>query len=233
LKFHKIVRQHLAGIPESQIEQSLGDDEEMSLYWSRYKHSLADGILGQLFQLGNKHYEELSISIPMGNFRLVAKYDALIERPDKHLIILDWKTSHMHPSRKWLADRLQTHVYPYVLAHQAAGISDGEKVEPDKIEMIYWFTNKPDEPEHFHYNDQAFHDDERYLGNLVSIISHMTEPVYPLTSDQKPCLFCTYRSFCNRGVKPGNIDEFNEWQELEYSTESVTINYEQIGEIEF
>jgi hypothetical protein len=233
MQFHKIVRQHLAGIPESQIEQSLGDNEEMLFYWSNYMHSLKDGILRQIFQDADKHFEELIISIPMNEFRLIAKYDVLIIHPDGKLTILDWKTSHNLPKRKWLADRLQTHIYPFVLAHRIAGLTIGDRVDPDQVEMIYWFTNQPEQPVHYDYNEQESQADGQLLGNLISTISQKTEPEFRLTPDVKRCLFCTYRSLCDRGVGPGNLHHLEQWQDMEPSTENVTLDYEQIGEIEF
>ncbi|OGO12032.1 MAG: hypothetical protein A2Y53_02945 [Chloroflexi bacterium RBG_16_47_49] len=232
-RFHKIVRQHLSGVLESQIEGSVGDDELMDLWWRNYTHSLKDGILALIFQEGNTHFEELTLSIPMDNFRLVAKYDVLMIQPGGKLVILDWKTSYNHPKRKWLADRLQTHVYPYVLARAASALTGVGPVDSSQIEMIYWFTNQPELPERFSYNSPAYEADSRYLGNLISTISLKSDAIFPLTPDEKRCLFCTYRSLCNRGVKPGELPQLEEWQESIPSSQDVIIDYEQIGEIEF
>jgi len=42
-----------------------------------------------------------------------------------------------------------------------------------------------------------------------------------------------YRSLCDRGEKPGEIHQLEEWQESCPSSEEVSLDYEQIGEIEF
>lgn len=232
-QFHKIVHQHLIGVPESQIERSLGDDEGMHIWWTNYERSVKDGILQIIFQDGNKRFEEITLTTPMDEFRLIAKYDLLIIQPDGKLVIFDWKTSQKHPKRKWLADRLQTHVYPFVLANAVTGITGGNTIDPSQIEMIYWFTNQPEQSERFSYNKSAYEEDFRYLGNLISTTSQKSEPIFPLTPDVKRCLFCIYRSLCNRGVKPGELQQLEDWQESEPSSENVTIDYEQIGEIEF
>src|SRR4030066_1068686 len=99
--------------------------------------------------------------------------------------------------------------------------------------MVYWFTNQPDQSESFNYYQTAFEADSRYLGSLISTINQKTEQDYPLTLDVKRCLFCTYRSLCNRGVKPGELCLLEEWQESSPSSEDVSLDYEQIGEIEF
>jgi CRISPR/Cas system-associated exonuclease Cas4 (RecB family) len=232
-RFHKIVRQYFSGVHESQIEQSLGDDEVMETWWENYKHSVKAGILEQIVQGGNKHFEEITLSIPIDEFRLVAKYDLLIIQPDGKLIVYDWKTSRNYPKQKWLADRLQTHVYPFVLTRAAAAISSGVSADPGQIEMIYWFVNHPGQQERFSYNESSFEADAKYLGNLISSINQLSKTIFPLTPDVKRCLFCTYRSLCDRGVKPGELLQLEERQESGLSSEDVSLDYEQIGEIEF
>jgi hypothetical protein len=232
-RFHKIVRQHLTGVPESRIEQSLGDDEVMRVWWRNYEYSLKDGILELILQGQNLRYEELTLSTPVGEFRLVAKYDLLVIQPNGKLYIFDWKTSKNHPKRKWLVDRLQTHVYPFVLTRAIAAFTTIGPIGPSQIEMIYWFTNYPDQPERFSYNDSAYELDDKYLGNLSFTINQKSEPIFPLTPDIKRCLFCTYRSLCNRGVKPGDLHQLEEWQESGPSSEDISLDFEQIGEIEF
>jgi hypothetical protein len=231
-QFHKIVRQYMIGVPEAQITQTISGDEVMKLYWSNFLHSIKDGSLEIILEQGNQHLEEITLSVPQREFRLIAKYDLLIIRPDGKLIILDWKTSQHHPKRKWLADRLQTHVYPFVLTGASKGFIDRNPVDPAQIEMIYWFTNQPDRPERFAYNSLNYQEDTRHLSNLISTIDQKSERIFPLTPDVKRCLFCTYRSLCNRGVKPGDLQHMDEWLEPE-SPEEVSIDFDQIGEIEF
>jgi len=232
-RFHKFVYQHLTGIPESQIEQSLTADDELETCWMNYHHSLNDGILGNIVQKGKNNHVELTLSIPFGEHRLIAKYDLLVIMPDRRLFIIDWKTSDTRPKRKWLAERLQTHVYPYVLTNAAGSITDGESINPEQVEMIYWFTNQPEQPEVFKYDRPTFEADKIYLENLVHAITKNSNPIYPLTFNQVHCKFCTYRSLCNRGIKPGQINELEEWQESELSSDEIQLDYEQIAEIEF
>jgi hypothetical protein len=232
-RFHKIVHQHLTGVPASKIEQSLGDDEIIQMWWNNYKHSLAGGSLALILEHENRQNEELTLSMPMDEFRLVAKYDLLVTKPDGKLIIFDWKTSRKRPKRKWLADRIQTRVYPFVLTSTASTITKGGLHDPDQIEMIYWFTNQPDQPERFNYHSAAYKEDDIDLHNLISAINQKSDLIFPLTSEVKHCLFCIYRSLCNRGVKPGELDQLDDWQEPRPSSEDVSFEYEHIQEIEF
>jgi CRISPR/Cas system-associated exonuclease Cas4 (RecB family) len=231
-RFHKIARQHLIGVPEIQISQSMANDNVMQLWWNNYLQSKIDGILQLINEQGNQRFEEITLSIPVGEFRLIAKYDLLVTKPDGKLIILDWKTSQIRPKRRWLEDRLQTHVYPFILTGAVSGLMGGDLPDPSQIEMIYWFANQPEQPERFSYNYSSYQEDARYLVNLITNINDKSEPIFPLTLDVKRCLFCTYRSLCNRGSKPGDLQHLENWLEPE-SPDEVSIDFDQISEIEF
>jgi CRISPR/Cas system-associated exonuclease Cas4 (RecB family) len=231
-RFHKIARQHLIGVPEIQISQSMANDNVMQLWWNNYLQSKIDGILQLINEQGNQRFEEITLSIPVGEFRLIAKYDLLVTKPDGKLIILDWKTSQIRPKRRWLEDRLQTHVYPFILTGAVSGLVGGDLPDPSQIEMIYWFANQPEQPERFSYNYSSYQEDARYLVNLITNINDKSEPIFPLTLDVKRCLFCTYRSLCNRGSKPGDLQHLENWLEPE-SPDEVSIDFDQISEIEF
>lgn len=230
-QFHKIVRQFLLGISENQISKSISGDGVMQTWWANFLQSIKDGSLGMILQQGYQRFEEITFSVPISKFRLIAKYDLLILQPDGKVTIFDWKTSQNHPRRKWLADRLQTHIYPFVISSGLSSFTGGNKTDPGLIEMIYWFTNQPDQPERFPYSLREYEEDTRMLNNLISTIDQKTEPVFPLTPDVKRCLFCTYRSLCNRGVKPGELIQLEEGYEPT-SAEDVSIEFDQIGEIE-
>lgn len=232
-QFHKIVHQHLLGVPESMIERSIAADEAMASWWNNYLHSVKDGVLQIIFKAGYQRFEEITLSTTVGNYRLMAKFDLIIQNPEGNWTIIDWKTSLKHPKHSWLAERLQSHVYPFVLASAATSLTGGNKINTQQFEMIYWFTNYPEQPERFNYSQQGYDEDSRYLGSLITMISQKIEKIYPLTPDVRRCLFCTYRSLCNRGVKPGEVPELEDWQETTPSSEDVSIDYEQIGEIEF
>jgi len=53
---------------------------------------------------------------------------------------------------------------------------------------------------------------------------------YPLTEDRQKCLFCTYRSYCERGIQAGSAEQAEAERETE---ELFDVNFEQIGEIAF
>lgn len=230
-RFHQIVRQSLIGVAEEQITKSIVNDPDMETWWQNYLQSTRDGVLKPLYDGATRHYEEIALSVTITEYRLVAKYDVLILHREGRWVILDWKTSQFHQKHRWLDDRLQTHVYPYVLVGAARGLAGKEPIDPAKVEMIYWFANQPEQLERFKYDASKYQQDGVYLNGLVSKINQQTDPIFPLTPEVKRCLFCTYRSLCNRGAQAGDLQHLEEWAEAE-TTEEVTIDFEQIGEIE-
>jgi CRISPR/Cas system-associated exonuclease Cas4 (RecB family) len=230
--FHQIIRQHLVGVPKAKILPTITGDELIEQWWNNYLHALKEGELRFISEAGNTHYEEIILSRQVGKFRLIAKYDLLVIYPDGKLVILDWKTSRNRPRHTWLADRLQTHVYPFVLAGAAKVFMDGKIPNPAQIEMLYWFANHPEQPEHFTYDASRYREDERYITDLISNIQHKTEQIFPLTLDVRRCMYCTYRSLCNRGVSAGDLQHLEEWQEPD-SSQEIDLDFDQIGEIEF
>ena len=118
----------------------------------------------------------------------------------------------------------ETRVYRALLAKAGMQFNGGQPIAPEQIEMAYWFSDFPSEPSHFPYSAAQFKRDWEALERLAVEIS--TAQTFPLTDDEQKCAWCSYRSYCNRGIRAGEGDE----AETESSLE---INFEQIGEIEF
>ena len=105
----------------------------------------------------------------------------------------------------WLAQRLQTRVYPYLLVQAGAELNGGQPFAPEQVEMVYWFAEFPDRPERFVYNADQYAEDGALLAGLleqVTVLS-MGDESFPLTPDESKCRFCVYRSLCNRGIAAG------------------------------
>jgi predicted RecB family nuclease len=163
----------------------------------------------------------------LGSFRLIAKYD-LIATDGKKFYIYDWKTYRKRPKSEFLAIRLQTRVYRALLVQAGAFLNGGKPIAPEQIEMIYWFSDFPNDPSHFPYQADQFKRDWDALTRYAEEIKSASN--YPKTEDTNRCLYCPYRSYCNRGVRAGDALD----AELETEAEELfDINFEQIGEIEF
>jgi hypothetical protein len=105
----------------------------------------------------------------------------------------------------------------------------GNPIQPEQVEMIYWYSDFPSEPAHFPYNAAQFKRDWDALVAMINEIGNHRH--FPLTEDEKKCTYCPYRSYCNRGGKAGTMGEAEEG--MEENTSESALNYEQIGEIEF
>src|SRR5574338_3472 len=102
--FHRLVQQYLIGIPAEQVGK-LANTENLQRWWGQYLEAKDLAGLPGL----NGLYPEFTLSAPLGDFRLVAKYDLIAVDQDK-VTIYDWKTYRKRPKTDWLAIRWQTRV---------------------------------------------------------------------------------------------------------------------------
>jgi CRISPR/Cas system-associated exonuclease Cas4 (RecB family) len=203
--FHRLVQQHQQGISAERLariaqaaDEAQGDDR-LSLWWENYRQAApAD--------LPRQRYPEVTLSAPVAGHRLLAKYDLIAAEPGRRAVIVDWKTSRFRPGRPWLAARLQTRVYRYVLVEAGAALDEGRPWQPDQVEMIYWFANHPEPPERLKYGEREHSADGEYLSALIAEIKAAGEDDFTLTEDERRCRLCSYRSLCNRGVEAGEPD---------------------------
>jgi len=233
-RFHRLAQQYWLGVPAERLEAVIHDDE-LRLWWEPFAR-YAEGLRG-----ARSLYPEASLSASLGEHRLVAQFDLIVAGADGKFTIFDWKTSRRKPRRTWLKERLQTRVYPYLLARAGAGLNGGRPIPPDDVEMIYWFPAYPDRPERFTYSVRQYAEDETHLSDLVKEIVRRAEALseagslggdlFPLTGRTERCAFCNFRSLCERGERAGSsVGE--EEQEQDFVQE-FNLDFEQIAEIEF
>jgi CRISPR/Cas system-associated exonuclease Cas4 (RecB family) len=219
--FHRMLQQHLVGMPIDKVGR-LANTPELALWWGNY--------LGHNFNLdGYATYTELTLSSPIGSHRLLAKFDLLAIKPSQKAIILDWKTNQKRPKDEWMAARLQTRVYRAILVQAGASLNGGISLQPEQIEMVYWYAEFPSNPSRFPYHTAQYKRDWDSLTGMINEIGNHRH--FPLTEDEKKCSFCPYRSYCNRGLKAGMMLEAEvgmEEVEAEFN-----LNFEQVTEIEF
>jgi len=217
--FHRLVQQHLIGIPAEQVGK-LANTENLQRWWANFLdfRSLQD--FGSL-------YPETALSAPLGKFRLVAKYDLIAVGKDQ-VTIFDWKTYRKRPKNEFLHIRWQTRVYQALLVQAGAHLNHGQPFAPEQIEMIYWFADFPAEPARFIYKSNQYKRDWDALIKIADEIASASD--FPKTDTVSKCSYCPYRSYCNRGIRAGDAAD----AELETEAEELfDINFEQIGEIAF
>ncbi len=220
--FHRLAQQYFIGIPQEQITK-LANTPNLQRWWENFITNKDIRVPGDLEGL----YPESTLSAPLGSFRILAKYD-LIAIKDGKATIHDWKTYRKRPRNEWLSARMQTRVYRALLVHAGAHLNHGKAFEPEQIEMIYWFADYPADPARFAYTSAQYKRDWDTLLKLADEIKSASS--YPLTEDRQKCVFCPYRSYCERGVRAGDVDQAEAELEAE---ELFDLNFEQIGEIAF
>jgi len=251
--FHRLVHQHGLGVPAERLSTAVTDDD-LRGWWANY---LAEPPA----DLPPFRFFEIVLSAPIGGrsgddpdrwYRLVAKYDLVALDRGRRAVIVDWKTSRRRPRRRWLAERLQTHVYPYLLVQAGSQLNGGQPVKPEQVEMVYWFANFPSDPEHFAYDAAQHRADEVYLTSLVEKIADQTDECslsqpgdldggrFPLTVQERRCRYCPYRSLCRRGVSAGALQDSGEEGEPAAGVDldleldlNLDLDFEQIAEVEY
>lgn len=205
-----------------------GSGERLAAWWRNYREAGPEG-------LPAVRHAEASLSAPLGAYRLLAQYDLIAVEPGARAVIVDWKTSQRRPEARWLAARMQTRVYRYLLVRAGAALNEGRPFAPAQVEMVYWFANFPDQPERLRYDAARYQADEVYFNTLIAQIERAEgEDAFPLTGDERRCRFCSYRSLCNRGVEAGEMDEAVDVEALGLTAEvSAAFDYEQAAEIAF
>ena len=216
--FHRLVQQHQIGLPAEMLTP-LANTANLSRWWVNY--------LQTNFKMGTaKKHTELTLSAPISEHRLLAKYDLIVILPGGKTLIYDWKTYQKRPRDEWMAARLQTCVYRAILVQAGTYLNGGKPFEPEGIEMVYWYANTPSDPARFPYDSAHFKRDWETLSGLITQISHHQH--FPLTDDEKKCAYCPYRSYCNRGIEAGSTEEMEET-----SISGIDFDFEQIAEIEY
>lgn len=174
---------------------------------------------------------------PPADYRLAAKYDLIAVEQEGRVVIIDWKTTRRRTDPTTLRYRLQTIVYPYVLVEASKGLPWGP-IQPEQVEMRYWFTAAPGQPVVFRY-DSAQHaaNHERLHQLLQEILAGQNEADFPKVPDteinrKRLCSYCIYRSRCNRGVAAGDLEELGDTDDffavdvasaLEFTLEEVDV----------
>lgn len=224
--FHLMAQQHTLGVDEARLT-AMAQEEPLAGWWQNFVQG-RPAIDGTCFP-------EAILTAPLGQSgqrRLLAKMD-LVAVTGERATIFDWKTSRHRPPRAWLADRLQTRVYPYLLVQAGAELNGNRSFTPEQVEMVYWFAGFPDRPERFVYSADQYAEDGALLAGLTeqaAALSLRDEP-FPLTPDESMCRFCVYRSLCNRGVAAGDLAELD-FDDSDLPLE-LDIDFEQVAEVAY
>ena len=189
-QFHELAREHFLGLEVAGQAAAAGD--EMAAWWSALRDSPPD--LGAYSEC----YPEAGLSVPVGPYRLAARYDLLAVSPEAALVV-DWKTGQDLASRGRLAKDIQTRVYLYVLAEGGAAYHAGRPWAPQSLGLVYWHPRGPQQVR-LGYSPARQAADGRYLSALVEeIAAGRPEDMRP-TPNEGACGVCAYGPVCGKGA---------------------------------
>ena len=232
-RFHQLAQRHSLGFPETELSRTINDDT-LRRWWRNFLESPPRDL-----PIATRR-PEVTLTTPIGGYRLMARYDLVAIEPGHRAVVIDWKTNQKRPDSTTLATRLQTSVYRYVLVHAGTALNGGAPLTPEQITMVYWFAEHPAQPEMLPYDASQYATDAARLADLIGEIAAVRpsahdkaratgdETEWPLTLDERHCRFCTYRSLCGRGVAAGPLAEFDADQAMEIDLE---FDFEEIEEI--
>jgi hypothetical protein len=188
---HRWIERFWLGAIDPLMDAPEGEDELRAL-WSRF-------IATDFSFLPAQRNPELALSCALGMRRLYARYDLLaIERG--RAVIVDWKSARNAGYEDW-ARRLQTRVYLFVLAEAGDPYHDGVPLQPEQCEMRYWLGNAGAPWVTVTYSAEQHEENRTFLLDLAGEIFHRANvAAFPMTSDERQCVPCGYRTLCQRGA---------------------------------
>lgn len=200
--FHRWVERYWLGLPDP---PDLGDPT-LARWWERF-------IQTDFSDLPSQRLPEVELVAALGAHSLYARFDLLALSPpgadEPRAVIVDWKTLH-HPEALPFAfykNRIQTRVYLYVLATAGSAFVEGRPLKPERCCLRYWLVNHPGDPwVEVSYSQEEYERDREQLGALIASIlaRREEEAAFEMTSDERHCTYCTFRTLCRRSGEPAD-----------------------------
>lgn len=199
-KLHLAIQRYLLGLDEQQIYAQIDSDPDprISIWFTNFiRH------FGYLRQK-ESFLVENPLTVPLGEFCLTAKYDFLMLE-NVLTSIFDWKTSAKKPSLPQLAAKIQTKVY--LLVAHIAGLFGKDSLP----QMRYWEANYPQLDLTISPTLKDLSRFSEEINRLIQKIAVETE--FQKTQNLTRCVYCRYRSYCQRGNIPGLAEGDAEFHE--------------------
>jgi len=223
--FHRLVERAEIGMDPAVLAAGL--EYPLDQWFDAYQQQRPLDLPAQFVEV------EYILSIPFGlnanptdsassssmTYRLAAKYDLVAAEENGRVVIIDWKTNRRRSDPLGLQQRLQTIVYPYVMVEASQHLPWGP-IQPEQVEMRYWFVAEPGQPVIFRYDSRQHATNHARLQQvLADILAGQTEADFPKVADnelnrKRFCNYCAYRSKCNRGLLAGELDELDDEEEF-------------------
>jgi len=223
--FHHIIYQFLCGIPAEKLTPFIKGNN-LSRWWrsfiSHQSQLLVDG----------QQMPEFKVVVPFKGFILTGQFDLLVRTPESHFIIYDWKTTSSKPNMHAMRRGIPSRLYPLLVSLTGQEILSKYSCNPDEIEMVYWFPDYPENTILLNYSNYQFQEDIEFFKSLLNQIAVTGPGNFLMTPERERCLFCQYRSLCDRGVTSGDWNQNEESATLDADA-SIEIDLDLTPEIEY
>ncbi len=228
---HWLARRHL-GIDMGPIVHA-HEDADLRRWWCAVERFDWDSLPCGLREA------ELPVVVPVGEYRLYARFDLLALDVGGDAVVVDWKTLERRPAQRTLRDRMQTRLYLYALVAAGRVLAGGTPVDPDRASMLYWFANYPEETATVYYSEAEYCRDGEMLEDLIGEVTNLPRAAFALTEDERQCARCNYATLCHReaaargadaeGAASASIDAVD-WLDEEID---LAIELEQVQELDY
>ena len=223
-RFHLLAYQYLSGIPGDTLIETI-DDPDLGRWFSHFLKYVDQ-------YLNFQYFSEFSVIMPFEGFRLKGVFDFISLMDINKLRICDWKTTSRIPKKEIYLETVQSTLYPFLAYETRMKIfPQVSMLRHQDLAMEYWFPGFPENTisrEH----SAAIHTKSRaMLSSLISEISQKEPGDFEKTSNDKRCMFCQYRSLCERGIQAGSSNDSENEIESNWITDD--LDFDQIEEIAF
>lgn len=196
-QFHLILQRYFSGI-HPDILSDMVDDVVVKQWWDAFQVAQPVPLKATC-----RIMPECSVVCEVQNYRLRAIIDLLVlDFDDNSVTIFDWKTTRRIPDAANYRSAIQTRVYQYIMAVLAPTILPAFDAL-DRVKMVYWFPNYPDNTISLPYSEAAHQRNMIWLSDQIAAIDLQiktdTAKEWAKTSDSTHCRYCDYRSLCERG----------------------------------
>ncbi|MEN6478599.1 MAG: PD-(D/E)XK nuclease family protein [Anaerolineales bacterium] len=227
LVFHQWIARALLGIPTVGHDTTLHPD--LAAWWEAWQQADLSAL-----PVGRREVE-LPLVVPLGAYRLYARFDLLALGATGEAVIVDWKTLAHEPDSAALRRSLQTRVYQYALVAAGHVITGGAPLDPEQVQMRYWFANTGSWVV-LPYSRAAHQQNGRELLALAERIAAATREDLVRTDDAWQCATCGYRTLCEREVPSAEVAGRAEagWlaEDLDYARD-LSFSLDDVPAIEF
>ena len=220
-QFHFLAHQFFARVPISTINAAIDDD--VLAHWFDHFFDFTQ------HQDWVRTLSEIQFGTLINQHQVIAVYDLVASAGNGQIFIFDWKTSILPPKKKYLVEKMQTLIYPFILFENLPRLFPGFLQEEQRsLSMVYWFPEFPDSSIIFEYDQDQHQKNSQILVNILNQINiKLASQQFSCTSDKRKCRFCQYRSLCDRGIIAGRVDE----SDTEESSELIEIDFDALPEM--